>query len=34
LRENGWDADAIKTEFEGESETEGEELPSGDANGA
>ncbi|MDB6028165.1 MAG: exonuclease of the beta-lactamase fold involved in processing-like protein [Verrucomicrobiales bacterium] len=27
LRENGWDADAIKTEYEGESETEGEDLP-------
>ena len=26
LRENGWDADSIKTQYEGESETEGEEA--------
>ncbi len=26
LRENGWEAEAIKTQFEGESETEGEEA--------
>ena len=34
LRENGWDADAIKTEFAGESEAEGEELSERKGNGA
>jgi putative mRNA 3-end processing factor len=27
LRENGWEADAIQTEYSGEAETEGEEVP-------